>query len=134
MEMASSHGVPCVSVTVTTPRISCRLPLPASLPEKLAPAANAVNVDVVPTAVPTVLFAGPDAIRREVRRVLASFGAFARDGARNGHVFNLGHGISQFTPPEHVAELVAAVHTHSRVLRASSLPSPTQSGAHFSGK
>src|SRR6185503_9893951 len=40
---------------------------------------------------PTVLFAAPDAIRNEVRRVLASFGAFARDGVRNGHVFNLGH-------------------------------------------
>jgi uroporphyrinogen decarboxylase len=25
-------------------------------------------------------------------------------------VFNLGHGVSQFTPPENVAALVAAVH------------------------
>ncbi|HEY9027243.1 MAG TPA: uroporphyrinogen decarboxylase family protein, partial [Burkholderiaceae bacterium] len=31
-----------------------------------------------------------------------------------GHIFNLGHGISQFTPPEHVAALVSAVHRHSR--------------------
>ena len=30
--------------------------------------------------------------------------------ARNGHVFNLGHGISQHTPPESVAVLVDAVH------------------------
>jgi uroporphyrinogen decarboxylase len=29
-------------------------------------------------------------------------------------VFNLGHGISQHTPPEHVQALVEAVHTHSR--------------------
>jgi hypothetical protein len=28
-----------------------------------------------------------------------------------------GHGISQFTPPEHVSALVEAVHTHSRALR-----------------
>ena len=34
------------------------------------------------------------------------------------HIFNLGHGISQFTPPEHVAVLVDAVHRHSRALRA----------------
>ena len=36
-----------------------------------------------------------------------------RAGA-NGHVFNLGHGISQHTPPDHVAALVDAVHAHSR--------------------
>ena len=30
------------------------------------------------------------------------------------HIFNLGHGISQYTPPEHVAALVEAVHAHSR--------------------
>jgi uroporphyrinogen decarboxylase len=33
-------------------------------------------------------------------------------------VFNLGHGISQFTPPEAVATLVNAVHEISRSLRA----------------
>jgi uroporphyrinogen decarboxylase len=53
---------------------------------------------------PTVLFASPEAIRAEVAKVLASY------GAGPGHVFNLGHGISQFTPPEHAAALVAAVH------------------------
>ena len=34
------------------------------------------------------------------------------------HIFNLGHGISQYTPPENVAALVEAVHSHSRKLRA----------------
>jgi uroporphyrinogen decarboxylase len=33
-------------------------------------------------------------------------------------VFNLGHGISQFTPPDAVAVLADAVHAHSRRLRA----------------
>jgi uroporphyrinogen decarboxylase len=33
-------------------------------------------------------------------------------------VFNLGHGISQFTPPENVSELVDEVHRHSRALHA----------------
>ena len=49
---------------------------------------------------------------REVATLLASF-ARGRRRPRNGHVFNLGHGISQHTPPEHVAVLVDAVHTLS---------------------
>ncbi len=55
----------------------------------------------------------PVAIRREVATVLASFGAVETGGARNGHVFNLGHGISQHAPPESVAVLVDAVHALS---------------------
>jgi uroporphyrinogen decarboxylase len=61
---------------------------------------------------PSVLFAPPSTIRMEARAVLESYGHFP------GHVFNLGHGISQFTPPEHVAELVDEVHRHSRAIRA----------------
>ncbi len=67
---------------------------------------------------PNVLFAPPEAVAREARAVLDSFGRPQRaDGGWGGHVFNLGHGISQFTPPEHVAALVEAVHGHSRTLR-----------------
>jgi uroporphyrinogen decarboxylase len=61
---------------------------------------------------PAVLFADPEQIRAEVARLLASFGTH---GAGSGHVFNLGHGISQHTPPEAVAVLVQAVHELSRV-------------------
>ena len=57
---------------------------------------------------PTALFAQPEVIRREAGLVLEQY------GAGSGHVFNLGHGISQFTPPEHVAALVSAVHELSR--------------------
>jgi len=53
---------------------------------------------------PAVLLASPEAVRREVRNALESF------GSGPGHVFNLGHGVPQFTPPENVAALVAAVH------------------------
>jgi len=60
---------------------------------------------------PNVLFAQPDRIRVEVARVLAAFGPHA---ARSGHVFNLGHGISQFTPPAAVEVLVEAVHELSK--------------------
>ena len=73
---------------------------------------------------PNVLFARPEQIQAEVRRVLESFGpphrAVAGDPDQTGptHVFNLGHGISQHTPPENVAALVDAVHAVSRQLRA----------------
>lgn len=67
---------------------------------------------------PNVLFAPPEHIATQVRRVLDSFGT-PHQGSGSGatHIFNLGHGISQFTPPEHVAALVEAVHSHSRMLR-----------------
>ncbi|MDB5764331.1 MAG: uroporphyrinogen decarboxylase [Herminiimonas sp.] len=64
---------------------------------------------------PIVLFADPDQIRTEVAKVLRSFGA-PQPGT--GHVFNLGHGISQFTPPEAVAVMVDTVHEVSRIMRA----------------
>jgi uroporphyrinogen decarboxylase len=60
---------------------------------------------------PNVLFAQPEQIRAEVAAALDSFGMHS---ANSGHVFNLGHGISQFTPPEAVAVLVEAVHELSR--------------------
>ena len=59
---------------------------------------------------PTVLFAGEAAIRQEAANVLASFRLGDAGGTRNGHIFNLGHGISQHTPAESVAVLVDAVH------------------------
>ena len=56
---------------------------------------------------PAVLFASPGTVRAEARRVLDAF------GSGPGHIFNLGHGISQFTPPESVAALTDEVHTYS---------------------
>ncbi len=60
---------------------------------------------------PVALFAQPEKIAREANAILDAY------GPGSGHVFNLGHGISQFTPPEHVAALVNAVHEHSRKQR-----------------
>jgi uroporphyrinogen decarboxylase len=66
---------------------------------------------------PMVLFADPEHIRQEVIRTLDSFGPLRNaQGQQAGHVFNLGHGINQFTPPEHVNVLVDTVHAHSRGL------------------
>ena len=68
---------------------------------------------------PMVLFGGEAAVRTEARRVLDSFGSPARtDGGHDGHIFNLGHGINQFTPPDAVAALVDEVHRHSKALRS----------------
>ena len=68
---------------------------------------------------PNVLFASQPQIEEEVVRVLESFGAPHMDKKKPGptHIFNLGHGISQHTPPESVDHLVNAVHTHSRAMR-----------------
>jgi uroporphyrinogen decarboxylase len=72
---------------------------------------------------PNVLFADTKQIQAEVARTLASFGtphkAPANDPDEVGptHIFNLGHGISQHTPPENVASLVDAVHATSRLAR-----------------
>ena len=46
----------------------------------------------------------PDVIREEVARILGDF------GHGNGHVFNLGHGITPNITPDNVAALVDAVH------------------------
>ena len=58
---------------------------------------------------PNVLFASPERIAAEAKKVLDAYGP-----GDTGHVFNLGHGISQYTPPEHVSALVEAVHGYRR--------------------
>lgn len=60
---------------------------------------------------PSVLLAPPAVIEAEVQKVLASYGTVAQG---QGHVFNLGHGITPDVPPEHVEVLVEAVARHSR--------------------
>lgn len=53
---------------------------------------------------PTILYASPQRIREEVGRILADF------GTGDGHVFNLGHGITPGVNPDHVAVFVESVH------------------------
>ena len=52
---------------------------------------------------PSILLASPEVIRNEVRRTLESF------GPGEGHVFNLGHGITPEVDPDHLAALLQAV-------------------------
>jgi uroporphyrinogen decarboxylase len=68
---------------------------------------------------PAALFAPPEAVAAEARRILEDFGTpHAGSGSGPTQVFNLGHGISQHTPPEHVHALVETVHAHSAKMRA----------------
>lgn len=57
---------------------------------------------------PAILLSTPEAIEKEVVKVLQSY------GHGHGHVFNLGHGITQLTPPENAAAMLDAVRTYSR--------------------
>jgi uroporphyrinogen decarboxylase len=57
---------------------------------------------------PAILLSTPEAIEKEVVSVLASY------GKGDGHVFNLGHGITQWTPPENAAAMLEAVRKHSQ--------------------
>ncbi|CUA85248.1 MULTISPECIES: uroporphyrinogen decarboxylase [Gulbenkiania] len=61
---------------------------------------------------PAALFGSPESVRQEVARVLAAY------GQGSGHVFNLGHGISQHVDPANAAALVEAVHSLSRPYHA----------------
>ncbi len=61
---------------------------------------------------PATLYGDPSAIRQQVRHALDSY-AEGNHGSREGHIFNLGHGMSPDMNPDHVAVLVDAVHTMS---------------------
>ena len=61
---------------------------------------------------PATLYGAPEAIMREAGRVLDSYAA-GNGGSREGHVFNLGHGMSPDMDFEHVRVLVDAVHSLS---------------------
>ena len=60
---------------------------------------------------PAVLLSTPEIVASQARHVLDRFGP-----GNTGHVFNLGHGISQFTPPENVTALVETVHAYRSLL------------------
>lgn len=53
---------------------------------------------------PALLRASPQRIREEVASILKAF------GRGNGHIFNLGHGITPDIDPEHAGAFISAVH------------------------
>ena len=86
---AVETGVDAVGLDETVEPSWAARELPASLPVQ-------GNLD------PLALIAGGEALRSSVVRILDAF-------ADRPHIFNLGHGIQQTTPIEHVEELVALV-------------------------
>ena len=56
---------------------------------------------------PSMLHGTPERIREEVATILKDF------GTGNGHVFNLGHGITPDVDPEHAGVFINAVHEFS---------------------
>ncbi len=58
---------------------------------------------------PSILFAPIPVIRQRVHDILR------RAGGRPGHIFNLGHGILQHTPVDHVKAVVEMVHEYRHV-------------------
>ena len=56
---------------------------------------------------PVVLLSNPETVREETIRVLEAY------GVRNGHIFNLGHGILPETPVENVKTLIETVKSES---------------------
>jgi uroporphyrinogen decarboxylase len=58
---------------------------------------------------PTILYAKPENIRQEVKRILKKF------GNGSGHIFNLGHGILPDIPVDHAREFINAVKEESTV-------------------
>ena len=57
---------------------------------------------------PAILLSKPEAIEKEVKRILDGY------GYGHGHIFNLGHGITEHTPPEYVDVMLNTVHEYSQ--------------------
>ena len=56
---------------------------------------------------PCALYAGPEQVRSEVKRIIEDY------GQGTGHIFNLGHGVTPDIDPDNVKVLVDAVHEFS---------------------
>ena len=56
---------------------------------------------------PAILLSNPKSIEEAVKKVLDDY------GVGEGHIFNLGHGITQFTPPENLQVLLETVRNYS---------------------
>ena len=86
---AAGTGVDALGIDETIDPVWAARALPAGLPVQ-------GNLD------PLLLLAGGDELERQAARVLDCF-------ADRPHVFNLGHGIGQYTPIEHVEQLLGVV-------------------------
>ena len=76
---------------------------------QLGPARKLINDKVVlqGNLDPSILLSNPKEIEKAVKIVLDDY------GKGEGHIFNLGHGITQFTPPENLQVLLETVRNYS---------------------
>ena len=86
---ARETGVGALGLDETIDPLWAAQALPAGLPVQ-------GNLD------PLLLIAGGAELEQQARKILDAF-------ADRPHVFNLGHGIGQTTPLEHVGELISLV-------------------------
>jgi len=70
------------------------------------------DVAVMGNLDPKILFEPIPEIRKQAQKILD------QAGGRPGHIFNLGHGVLQNTPVDHVKALVEMVHDMSRLTRS----------------
>ncbi|MBF8272025.1 MAG: uroporphyrinogen decarboxylase [Magnetococcales bacterium] len=98
LETIASSGCDVVGLDWTTPLGQARA--------RLGP-----NIALQGNLDPAILYANPQRIRSEVRRVLESL------GRQNGHIFNLGHGMEPNIDPLKVPQLISAVREESRRIR-----------------
>ena len=89
VDYAKATGVDAVGLDETLDPLWAHANLPAGMPVQ-------GNLD------PLLLLAGGEALTTRIRFIVDAFKG-------RPHVFNLGHGIGQFTPIDHVEQLVAAV-------------------------
>jgi len=69
---------------------------------------------------PTMLYAGKEKIRDEVKRVLSSF------GRGSGHIFNLGHGILPDVDPENAKAMVQFVKEESKAFHCEEIKAKSE--------
>ena len=89
LDYARQTGVDAIGIDETIDPVWAARELPPGMPVQ-------GNLD------PLLLLAGGQALAARTEAILAAF-------ADRPHVFNLGHGIGQHTPIEHVEQLIAAV-------------------------
>lgn len=60
---------------------------------------------------PAILFAGTEAMTREINRIKGEAATAIANGDAIGHIFNLGHGVMPTTDPDAITEAVKIIHS-----------------------
>lgn len=75
-------------------------------------AAKRVNAKVLQGNLdPAILFAGTEAMTKEINRIKGEAQTAINNGDAIGHIFNLGHGVMPNTDPDAITEAVRIIHS-----------------------